>query len=568
MKSQARSIAIIFAGAALGLTGCGMPPGGMPGTNAANKTTKVEKGSLEVQVVETGTLEPVKVVEVKSRVGGRLKSLLVDEGDVVTEGQLIGIVDPQETQLFVKQNQAQLAGAQAGADRQAVEIAKRRVTIETSLQRARSRVAQLEAEMKAQPSLTTAAIRSAQTQLDLQTKSYEQLVNVSQPNARTAALNAVTDAKNNLRTAEADLNRRKNLVEMGYAAARDVEQAQLQVDLYQSRLHEAEERVQRLDNEHRLDREKASQQVKAAQAELDRAKTNSIMDGVKREDYNQALVALREAEADRRDIASLEAARRQQMASVQQIGSSLDDAMRQLRETEIRAPLAGVVSKRYVQEGELVTSLGSFSSGTPVVRIDDRSAMIVKLQINEIDTARLEIGQIAEIKVDALPDIVFTGKVSKIAPAQVGAAASSTAVTTATDPVVKYQVEVRLDKTDSHLKPGMSAKCTMKVINLPNVLRLPIAYLGQDEKGYYVLIPSADKKDKNAKPTRRDITIGLKTSTHFEIKSGLKEGEEVSKPEYKGPKRQGMMGPSNQDDEADKSGDSKSSSSNGGNAKK
>lgn len=519
-----------------------MPPGGMPGMNGPAKTAKVEKGELVVQVVETGTLEPVKVVEVKSRVGGRLKTLLVDEGDTVAEGQLIGIVDPQETQFMVKQNQAQLAGAQAAVDRQGVEIAKRKVTIETNLERARSRVAQLEAENKAQPTLTNAAIRSAQTQVDLQQKSYEQLINVTQKNALTAALNAVSDAKSNLRTAEADLNRRKSLVELGYSAARDVEQAQLQVDLNKSRLKEAEEKVMRLDEELRLDREKANQQVKAAQAELDRVKTNTIQNGLKQEEYRQALIALREAEADRRDIASLEAARRQQQASVQQIGSSLDDSMRQLRETEIRAPLSGVVGKRYVQVGELVTSLGSFSSGTPVVRIDDRATMIVKLQVNEIDTARLEVGQIAEIKIDALPDTVFTGKVSKIAPAQVGAASSSTAAATSTDPVVKYQVEVKLDKGDKNLKPGMSAKCSMNVVNIKNVLRLPIAYVGQDDKGYFVYLPPTDPKDKKAKPTRKDIVIGMRTPTYIEIKSGLKEGEEVTKPEYKGPPRQGMMG--------------------------
>ncbi|MBX3112765.1 MAG: efflux RND transporter periplasmic adaptor subunit [Fimbriimonadaceae bacterium] len=549
MKPLSRSIAIVFAGASLGLAGCGMPPGGMPGMNAANKTTKVEKGELVMQVVETGTLEPEKVVEVKSRVGGILTKLLVDEGDVVSAGQLIGVVDPQETELLVKQTEAQLSGAQASVDRQGIEIAKRKVTIETTLEKAKSRVAQLEAEMKAQPALTTAAIRSAQTQLDLQTKAYEQLVNVTQPNARTTAVNAVTDAENNLKTAQADLNRRKSLVEMGYAAARDVEQAQLQVDLNQTRLREAKERVMRLDNDFRLDREKASQQVKAAQAELDRAKTNAIADRVKKEDYRQALVAVREAEADRRDILSLGAAKRQQEASVRQLQSSLDDSRRQLSYTEIRAPLAGVIGKRYVQAGELVTSLGSFSSGTAVVRIDDRSSMIVKLQVNEIDTARLEVGQPAEIVIDALPDTKFTGKVSKIAPAQVGAASSSTAAATSADPVVKYQVEVRLDNIDPHLKAGMSAKCTMKVVDLKDVLRLPVAYLGQDEKGFFVMIPPADPKDKKAKPTRRDITVGLRTSTHFEIKSGLKEGETVVKPEYKGPKRQGMMGPGNDDEE-------------------
>ncbi len=540
MMLRTRPILFALACTALGLTGC-MPPD--LGKMGAPETTKVVKGDVLVQVVETGTLEPEKVVEVKSRVGGILKSLLVDEGDHVQEGQLIGVVDPQETELLVKQNQAQLSGAQAGVDRQTVDLAKRRITVQTQLETARSRVKQLEKQADAQPALTNAAIRSAQTQLDLQTKSYQQLVEVTQPNARIAASNAVTDAQHGLRTDQADLNRRRQLVQLGYTAARDLEQAQLQVQLDQSKLNEAKERLARLDEEQRLDREKANQQVKAAQADLDRAKADSIQNSVRREDYNQALVALREAEANKRDIDSLEAGRRQQMATVSQLQSSLDDSRRQLSYTEIRAPLAGVIGKRYVQVGELVTSLGSFSSGTAVVRIDDRSSMIVKLQINEIDTARLEVGQTAEIKIDALPDDTFTGKVSKIAPAQIGAASSSTAAPAATsDPVVKYEVEVRLDKADPHLKPGMSAKCTMNVVDLKSVLKIPVAYLGQDDKGFFVLIPSEDKKDKKAKPTRRDVTIGVRSSADVEIKSGLKEGETIVKPEYKGPPRKGMMG--------------------------
>src|SRR5512138_1873817 len=58
---------------------------------------KVVRGDLVVNVVDTGTIDAVNSVEVKSRVSGRLSKLLVDEGYRVQQGQIIATIDPQET---------------------------------------------------------------------------------------------------------------------------------------------------------------------------------------------------------------------------------------------------------------------------------------------------------------------------------------------------------------------------------------------------------------------------------------------------------------------------------------
>src|SRR5689334_7272302 len=67
--------------------------------NADNVAT-VSRGDVVNQVVETGTVDAVKTVELKSRVSGRLAKLLVDEGDHVTQGQLVAVIDPLETKLI------------------------------------------------------------------------------------------------------------------------------------------------------------------------------------------------------------------------------------------------------------------------------------------------------------------------------------------------------------------------------------------------------------------------------------------------------------------------------------
>ncbi len=77
------------------------------------KTAKVERGDVVVTVVETGRIEPVKWVAVKSKVAGQLDVLAVDEGDRVEKGQLIARLNVQEAEAQRDQIKAGLAGAEA-----------------------------------------------------------------------------------------------------------------------------------------------------------------------------------------------------------------------------------------------------------------------------------------------------------------------------------------------------------------------------------------------------------------------------------------------------------------------
>ncbi|MDI9640916.1 efflux RND transporter periplasmic adaptor subunit [Kamptonema cortianum] len=506
---------------------------------------KVEKGNIVLKVVETGSLEPVKVVEVKSRVGGRVARLLVEEGDIVEKGQLIAVIDPQETELQVQQNRAQVKGAKSGIQQLDANLAQRRVTITSQIERSKIRLRELDLELEAQPKLTTAAIASAESTLATAKKDRDVLVKVTLPNAVTQSQKAVQDAQNNLSKAKIDHQRYKDLYEKGYVSRRDWEQAELQMQLSETQLSQAREANQRLAEEHRLQREQADQRVLQAEADLTRAKTNAFVDKAKKEEYARAQQDLKDARAALHEIDSLLAQRRSSEATVEQLQSVLDDSLRQLSETEVRAPIGGVISKKSVQVGELVNALSTFSAGTPLVKIEDRSTMLVKLQINEIDVARLHEEMAAEISIDALAGKKFSGLVTKIAPAMIESV-------TGADPVVKYEVEVTMDNVPREAKSGMSAKCEMTAVNVQDVVRIPLEFLGKDTDGDYVMIK--DEKAKAVKPKtaspgqkptapgkRTSVVIGKKSSSHVEIKSGIDTGAILVRPEYKGPDRKGMM---------------------------
>ena len=496
---------------------------------------KVVRGDLVVSVVDTGTIDAVNSVEVKSRVSGRLSKLLVDEGYRVTQGQVIALIDPQETQFQVAQNQAQLRGAQSGAARTAIEIKQRRVTAQADFRQAESRLRRLDLENQAQPTLTSAAIREATSEYNRNVQERENLLKVTQPNTRSRAVTAQRDAQVNFENAKREFERRQSLLERGFVSARDVESAKLSLDVARLKLDQANDELSRINSEFANQAARATEAVRSSEAALQRARVNAIQNRTKREEFRQALADVDKARAALNDVQALERSLDQNMATVSQLSSVLQDSQRQLRETSIRSPITGVVTKKLLKEGELATGLSAFSAGTPIVRIEDRTTLRVLLNVNEIDVAKMSEGMMATITVDALPNEKFNGTVKRIAPTSV----TATPGQTASDAVVKYEVEIQLDGSDSRLRSGMSAKCDLEVIRRNNTILVPKDYVGKDEKGnYFVEIPPATK---GGKATRKDIKIGAESGAQYEVLDGVVVGQTLLRPAYKGPARKGMM---------------------------
>jgi HlyD family secretion protein len=501
----------------------------------------VSRQDLAQTVVETGTIDAVKSVEVKSKAGGRLSKLHVDEGDVVTMGQLIVEIDPQETELRVRQDEAQLRGASSVVARTDIEIVQRRVTAQANLKQAEIRLSQLKTELGIQPTLTKASIVSAKTQVTTARQELERLEKTAHPNQRSATDTALREAEANFNNSQAEYNRQKELLGQGFVSPKVVENAGLSLELARVRLRQARENSDRLETQLRIEKQRAIEDLSRAQSDLDRATANSIQDVLKRKEYENAIQDLAKARTALRDVDTLRQSRIQSQSSVDQLSSVLDDSRRQLGETKIKSPLNGVVTKKLVQEGELVAALSSFSSGTPILRIEDRTTLRVKLSINEIDTARLKLGMTAKITVDALPEKTFTGTVRKIAPASTAIGQATLGSPVSTDSVVKYDVEIWLTDVDPKLRSGMSAKCTLEVQKRDKALTLPAEYVGKDEKGRFVEFPLAKGAKPGTKPERKYVKVGLQTGATVEITEGLKEGDKVQKPKFTGPERSGFM---------------------------
>jgi HlyD family secretion protein len=123
---------------------------------------EVELGDIVVEVTDSGTVEAVRSVDVRSRASGRLQTLYVAEGERVAANQEVALIDPEEPRLRYEQDRAQLDGASESAKRSALEVEQRRRSTRAALDEARARVRQIELELAAQPKLSSAEIRSAE----------------------------------------------------------------------------------------------------------------------------------------------------------------------------------------------------------------------------------------------------------------------------------------------------------------------------------------------------------------------------------------------------------------------
>lgn len=142
----------------------------------------------------------------------------------------------------------------------------------------------------------------------------------------------------------------------------------------------------------------------------------------------------------------------QRDVAVAQVGTAearLNAAQAQLDYTVVRAPIDGVVIERNIEVGEMVAPGGftSQQSTGSIVRIADPTSLEVEADINESYIARLQLGQRASIRVDAVPDFEYSGSLRQIVP-------------TADRQRAVVQVKVRIDNIDVRLVPDMSCTVT------------------------------------------------------------------------------------------------------------
>jgi HlyD family secretion protein len=232
-----------------------------------------------------------------------------------------------------------------------------------------------------------------------------------------------------------------------------------------------------------------------------------------------------------------------------------------LDKTISRAPFDGLVTNVPVREGETVVVGIQNAEGSTLMTLADMSVITAEVKVDETDIVNIQMGQPADVTVDALPGRNFKGHVTEVGDQALlrttGIATSQS--TTGTEEAKDFKVVVTLDQTpDNHLdelRPGLSTTAKITVAQKPGVITIPIQALVQRDpamekalaankgkasttqvaapsaeaakaqlaQGVYILATVDGKPRANFVP----VTTGITGSTDIEVLSGLKEGDEI-----------------------------------------
>jgi len=205
---------------------------------------------------------------------------------------------------------------------------------------------------------------------------------------------------------------------------------------------------------------------------------------------------------DKDAIANADLDVQSQELTVKQRENALLDAQQNLENYYIRAPFDGVVAAINVKKGD------SASSGSAVVTFITRQK-IAEISLNEVDVAKVKVGQKVTLFFDAIPDLSITGEVSEI-----------DIIGTVSQGVVTYNVKIGFDTQDERVKSGMSVSAAIITDMKQDVLLVPNAAV-KSNGGQYVEVW------ENNVPRNQTVETGLSNDTMTEITSGLKEDDRV-----------------------------------------
>lgn len=198
-------------------------------------------------------------------------------------------------------------------------------------------------------------------------------------------------------------------------------------------------------------------------------------------------------------------------ASVLAQQANLESAQNNLANATLKAPSPGVVASVSGQIGEFVSGGGT---NNPFILLADITGVALHGTIGEADVAKLKLGQVATLTVDAVGAARMTGKVSALDP-----------LATIAQGVPVYGVDILIDVPNPQLRPGMSGTAAIIIASRQNVLTVPnLAVRTTNGRRSVQLLKDGQSVDT-------DVTFGISNDTVTEVATGLQEGDTVVLPQ-------------------------------------
>lgn len=441
----------------------------------AGSTYTVQRGALSINLTETGTIKSRDQFVVKSEVEGRTSIIyVIDEGIVVEEGELLVELDSSgledrlvDQQIQVENTEADFVSAKENLEVVKIQMQANIATAELNNQFAiEDKVKYLDGEwpktlMETETDVTLAEedYRRATDEFDWSKKLYaEKYLSETEYRADELALKRaelqVALARENLKLLNEYTHTRK-LTELD------------------SEINQKELALQRVNRESSSDLAQAEARLRARQAELNRQKTRL---------------------------------------------SKIED---QIAKTKMYAPADGMVVYATSSEFSWRGDTQPLDEGQEVrerqelIHLPTADSMMVVIRVHESALGKVKVGQPVQIKIDAMPESSFSGRVTKIAPLP-----DATSVFMNPDLKV-YDTQIMIDGVHPGLRTGMSCKATVMIEQYLDAISVPLqAVIGRGGESI-VYVVNGD----GSQP--RQVTTGLDNNAMVHILNGLSEGEKV-----------------------------------------
>ena len=493
------AIAVLGAGLYFGLSGK---------KEIVLETVRAEQGELFQEVTVTGRVVPVSNIALAFEKSGRVVRINADVSDQVSEGQVLVELDSEEVSAQLRQAEASVSAEKAklaellrGARTEDVRIK------ETELQKARQDLANEYASVPdvlqdaytktddairkqinslftsedTTPQLTF-SVSNSQKKIDAEAGRLrlsavliswqDELLGISVSSSQAALDSALVNAKSRLSEARSFLSIVMDTTLSASSLDADTKTAYLgYVSTARTNVNTALAAV------NQQDQELSSQKLVVQRIENE--------------------LALKLAGASSEEVSA-------QQAKVEQAQANVSVIRAQLNKSFLRSPIRGTVTEQNAKVGQIV------SANQTIMTVISQSNLEVDANVPEADMAKLQLGNAVRITLDAYgDDVLFTGKVVRIDPAE-----------TVIEGVSTYKTTIQFDTDDVRIRSGMTANLDIRTDERLNAIVIPQRSVISRNGRKFVLVAAGSGTEE------REIQTGLKGSDgNIEVVSGLVPGE-------------------------------------------
>ena len=456
-------------------------------------TITVRPATNSAQVSAAGNIEIADQISAVLQVEGVVDEVRVEVGDEVSAGDLLVALDTTDLERAIQRAEIALDVSQTQLDKllepaQPADIASARANLAS--------VQESLAEIKAGPS--EAEIAAAEAALVAAQERYQELLDGASEAELVQLSVELHKATITLQNAQDAYDR--------IAYRGDIGSTQQAIDLQNATIdYEAAKAAYEVSTEpaSQADLQEAIKAIRDAEQQLDTLRNQPT-----KSEIASAEAQIASAEAELANLLGDPSASDQREAelNLEQAQLDLEEAEAQLADARLRAPIDGTILTVDVQPGQ------NGSAGLEAISLADLTQLELTVNVAEVDISKVKEGQPAQITIDALPDRIFSGVVSRIAPSSASESG-----------VVNYPVTIRLDDAGLEgVRPGMTAVTTIGSEIDKQEWLVPTNALQEFEGETTVTVV------RNGRQTKVEVTPGASQGEWTVVQSpDLQAGDEV-----------------------------------------